>query len=284
MQYILILLSILFLTIQNISSKKYSLEFKNVKYSENFFVFISALTAFVFFAILYVFDFSFNIETLWYSLAFSLCFFCAIKFEYLSIKKGSLALTSLFISFSLLIPTFYGVFFLNEKVSVEQIIGIVILLGALACINVYGDKIKFSPFWLLLVSIAFFGNGFCCVLQKVHQVSFPKLHITQFMFFGMFFVTIFAVINFLFAKPKNFDVRKGIKQPVVKGLFNAMTNVSVMMLSSISNASFYNPFISAGGLLATFICAIFMYKEKLSITQYVGYALSISSVVLLSIA
>ena len=60
-----------------------------------------------------------------YSIAFALSFALATLFGVLAIGVGPLSISSLMISYSLMIPTFYGIFFLNEPISIFFLIGII---------------------------------------------------------------------------------------------------------------------------------------------------------------
>ena len=74
-----------------------------------------------------------------------------------------------------------------------------------------------------------------------------------------------------------------LKYGVVKGLANGFMNNLVMVTSAMLPNAVLFPSISAGGLVLTFICAVTLYKEKLSRMQYIGYGLGIIAVVLLNV-
>lgn len=50
-----------------------------------------------------------------YAAAFAIAFFCAMFFMLRAIEEGPLSLSALINSYSLIIPTFFGVFFLRES-------------------------------------------------------------------------------------------------------------------------------------------------------------------------
>ena len=78
-------------------------------------------------------------------------------------------------------------------------------------------------------------------------------------------------------------LRPCLKYGVIKGFANGFMNYLVMVTSALLPNSVLFPSISAGGIVLTFICALVLYKEKLSVTQYIGYALGTASVVLLNL-
>jgi multidrug transporter EmrE-like cation transporter len=71
----------------------------------------------------------------------------------------------------------------------------------------------------------------------------------------------------------------------ITGIANGIVNLLVMVLSAPGqiDASILFPSISGGGIVLGFIMATFVYKEKLSKLQYVGYAIGTASVILLNI-
>jgi drug/metabolite transporter (DMT)-like permease len=67
------------------------------------------------------------------------------------------------------------------------------------------------------------------------------------------------------------------------GLINGACNLLVMTLAVTMNASIMYPVISAGGILLTGLVSLFIYKEKLSLNQYLALVLGTVSVVLMNI-
>lgn len=75
--------------------------------------------------------FEFNIGVITYATAFATAYIAATVFALYAVASGSLALTSLIISYSLILPTAYGLIFLNDPVSVKFCVGIVLLIISL---------------------------------------------------------------------------------------------------------------------------------------------------------
>ena len=71
--------------------------------------------------------------------------------------------------------------------------------------------------------------------------------------------------------------------PFICGVLNGIQNLFTIMLLSIMYASFVNPMIAGGGIIAACIVSVFFYKEKLSVYQLIGVTLGTLSVVFLSI-
>ena len=108
---------------------------------------ISVLAATVFFVCSAGFKLDFNMEILPYALLFALSYGTAAIGSFIGIQKGSLSLTSLVVSYSLIVPTFYGLIFLKESAGFFMYIGLAFLLVSLFLINVKKGDNKISKKW-----------------------------------------------------------------------------------------------------------------------------------------
>ena len=127
------------MSLQNIYKKAYK---NNALF---FFSFCTSLFAFAVFIFASGFKFSFEKGIVLYALLFGVLFsVCTITLT-LAINVGNLALSGLIISFSLILPTSYGIFFLNNPVSAPFFIGFFLLAVFLFFVNLGGKKVKKRP-------------------------------------------------------------------------------------------------------------------------------------------
>lgn len=284
MNYLLLILVTLGVSIQQISKKSY-----NKKTGGGAFTFSAAtsLIALLFFIGTSKGEFNYPPELWWYSVAFAFCFCLASVCSFLAISTGSLSLTSLFTQYSLLIPTVYGLLFLGESASTFLLIGIILLLISVVFVNLEnkGEKKQITLKWLILVFLAFVGNGSCSAIQKVQQVKFGGLYKSELMIAALTIVTLLLFIISLLVERKSIyvNLKKGWKLFLICGLANGFVNLLVLVLSAKMPASVMFPVISAGGIVVTALVSIFLYKEKLSKYQIVGLFLGIASIFALNI-
>ena len=284
MNYLLLILVTLGVSIQQISKKAY-----NKKTGGGAFTFSAATTliALLFFILTSKDGLSYPPKLLWYSVSFAICFCLALVFSFLSIATGSLSLTSLFTQYSLLIPTVFGLIFLKEPASKFLLVGILLLLVSVVFVNLEnkGEKKQITLKWIVFVFLAFVGNGFCSTIQKVQQIEFGGLYKNQLMIVALSIVTISLLVIALFTERKNMvhDLKKGSGLYLISGLANGLVNFLVLVLSSKMPASVMFPVISAGGIVATALVSIFVYKEKLSKYQTLGLILGILSIIALNL-
>lgn len=273
---------ILGVSFQNIIKKPYTDKTKGK--GVYFFSFLTSFAAMIFF-IATSGGLNFDIKLLPYSFLFALSYATATVCSVYAIATGSLSLTTLIISYSLMLPTFYGLIFLKESIGKGFIIGLILLSISLVLINQKSAESSFSIKWIIFVLLAFIGNGMCSVVQKMQQVAFSGNNKNEFMILALAFVVIFLSI-FLF-KTERKEIKSFAKAgwhlAIICGILNGIVNLFVMILSGMISVSVMFPLISAGGIIITYIVSKFFYKEKLTKSQFIGFLIGIVSIVFLNI-
>lgn len=286
MNYIFLLLIIVGLSMQNVAKKGY-----NSKISGGAFIFaaVSTMVSGLLFVIRGISDFNFQTGFIIYSVLFAVSYAVCTVCSFFAIQYGSLALTSLAVSYSLIIPTFFGIFFLNEDADINLYVGLSFLAISLFLINwkreENSEKKQITLKWGIYTFLAFLGNGVCTTVQNLQQTAFSGNGKDEFMSIAMFSAAIcFALITLKTEKTIAKDcIKKGFGWMIVCGLANGVVNLFVMILSNSMPASLMFPLISAGGIILTAIISKTIYKEKLTIQQSVGLICGIVSVIFLNL-
>lgn len=283
MNYFFLFIIILIGLFEKIFAKQYNIKAKTTNI--NLFTAVGCFCALLFFLINSGGRLSFPKELFPYAVAFAAAFGTASAAMNFAIKTGPLSITALITSYSLLIPTFYGIIFLHDPINPALYIGLAALVVSLYLINKNKDEsMKFSPSWIVFILLTFVGNGMCSTVQKMQQIHFDGAYKNEFMIIALAVVTIVLFVLGLSKKGNKCEMLKPcIKYGAVKGLINGIMNYLVMVVSASIPNSVLFPSISAGGIVLTFICALSIYKEKLSKTQVFGYILGIVSVIFLNI-
>lgn len=272
---------ILGLSLQNVMKKGYT---KSSGGGVYLFGVLTCLSATLFFAVTSG-GFEWNAKILPYSLAFAAAYVTAMIASVLAIQCGSLSLTSLIVSYSLMIPALYGLIFLDESISFGFYPGILLLVISLLLINKPEEKKPINFKWILYVILAFLGNGMCSVFQKMQQVAFEGAYKNELMIFALVAgAVVLMIVSFIKdGKQIGTYIKKGWFFGLLSGIFNGIVNLFVMMLSGRMSASLMFPLISAGGIVVTYLISKWIYKEKLTRRQLVGFVLGIASVIFLNI-
>lgn len=281
MQYILLLITIICFSSQQILQKQYNT--KEKKPAPFLFLAVTIVIAMVFFLLTSKFKLNFTAKIVPHSIVFSIFYTMSYVGNILALSCGSLAITTLVLSYALVLPAFYGVIFLNEQISPAACIGFVMLIISIFLLNLKKEKAEFSLKWIVFLIIAFFGEGFCTIVQKNQQLCFDGAFKNEFMILAL---AISAIIMLIFAfanKELNRISKFCIKTGTLNGISNAVVNLFIMILSGIIPNFVLFPSISAGGIAISFVTALLIFREKFSKIQLIGYAIGVASVVLLNL-
>ena len=287
--FVLLILTVVFICI--VTSLRKTYDNRHPGGSALLFSAFTCLTSCVFFTVSGGFKFEFLPELIPYVILFGAAFGTATVTSYMSIRKGSLSLTSLITSYSLVIPTIYGLVFLGDEAGAFFYVGLALLLVSLFVIGIKksegADKVKITPVWVLFVSLAFLGNGLCSTFQTAQQKAFMGQYKSELMIMALGAVSVcLFVLAFVMERDKLAHTAKTcLPYCLGYGILNGAVNLFVMMLTGGGelDTSIIFPTISAGGIIMTGLVALFIYKEKLSKLQYAGLILGTLAVVFMNI-
>lgn len=250
---------------------------------------IRTASALVLFALTAAFGFTLHFPTLLYGLIYGACLSLSMYTGFLALCHGPMALTSMLVSFSVVIPLVFGVTVLDERLGLFKALAILLLVFAIVLTNIgkqkKGERIeKDHAKWLLFVFLTFAANGLCSVIQKQHQTLYPGAYSREFMLFSMLLCTIvFAIAALIRLRPRQILAVKGKGYAILSGVATGLMNFFTLVLAGMENASILFPAISAGTILASLLCGKFIFKERLRLNHYLALGFGIFAVVLLKL-
>lgn len=261
------------------------------KDSSAYYNLLQLLTVFFGWTLLFALNSDFNIAVLPYAVGFGIAY-CISTFGIINaLRTGPILITTLIQQFSLIAVTVWGFFFWDADLTPIVAIGLILVCAAIFLCLYTGKKNdgenggKFSLRWLIYVIMAFVGNAGCTIIQRTQQMAFDGKYGNMLMMIATLFGLIFFLVMFLRADKKDASfVLKKSYFPVATGIGNLLLNVFVMLLatSALSSSLIY-PTISIGGLIIVTLFSLFAFRERLRASQWVGVALGVISVLLLSI-
>ena len=258
------------------------------KDSTIFYNFLLMISVFIGWGILYLIDFSFDANVLWYSVLFAVCYTACNLGSINALKYGSAMLTSLFLSLSLLLTTIWGFLFWNSEITPLVIIGLILVVCAIAlCLYTREkDEKSFSWKWLFYILLACLSNAGCSIVQRTQQVQYGGEHGNMLMFFALG-VSAFAYL-IIYLRSNKEDTPTMLKtswwMPVFAGICNLILNVFVMLMAVTDlSPSLIYPVIGVGGLAVITVFSLLVFKEKMRWWQWLGVAVGAIAVLLLSI-
>jgi drug/metabolite transporter (DMT)-like permease len=224
--------------------------------------------------------------------AINVCLFGAgFYFMYVAFQCGPYGLTRLISGFSLLFTIFYGIIVLKEKTTALTYVGIVMIFAAMIFINykkstpTEKENQPLSLKWFVSVMLTLVSNGFIGILTRMQQIRFDNACSNEFQFIsiGGSFVLL-AIIGVIVDRNKLGKVLKtGTLYGAAAGIFNGAKNFLTLIIYLYLPLSVVSPTKTGLSIIATFVMALLVYKEKYTVLQYIGVALGGSAVILLAL-
>lgn len=205
--------------------------------------------------------------------------FFSTFFGHKALMCNSMALTSLVVSYSIIIPFLFGLVFLNETVSFMKILGIILILVSMYLIKYQSENVKIRNRWFIYVGITFVSNGICSVIQKVHQILYPSSYCREFMLCALCITFILFLVTSICRKEEKVTEVK--LYAVISGVMMGVGNYLTLVLSSKVDASVLFPIISVFSMFCNIIVSKLYFKDKFSVMQLTGICLGVFSVLLI---
>ena len=131
--------------------------------------------------------FEYHTDTLILALIYGGTLALSMHAGFMALSLGNMAIVSMIASFSLIIPVFWGLAFLNETVTVFGIIGLVLIAASLVLLNIKKGGGRLSLKCWIYALITMLTNGITSIVQKYHQSENPGLYKVEFMLISMAF-------------------------------------------------------------------------------------------------
>ena len=287
MNYFLLFLTALFIVFQKVIQDRY-----NAKCQSGVFLFSGMIS---FFAMCFFMavnrDWTWSSELIIPAISFGLSYAAATVFVVLAIKCGSLAKTTLIMSYSLLVPAFAGLVILREPIGIPMIAGMILLVLSLWLTNhrkktADAPKEKISLKWLVFVLLGFVGNGMCSTVQKLapHYLGADvNLTLSTIAALGLSTVVLIAASFLTKETDLKSTLRVGSPLSLFCGLFNGAVNYLAIYLNQFIPASVMFPVLSAGELILIVPYSLLVRRERFTAKQWAGFAVGVVSVVLLNL-
>lgn len=277
MNFIILISSSFLDVMQTILAKKAS-EKSDTKFMLSF-NFIKGLGAFIILFLLLGMRFSANTLTVVLGTLYGLLLLSSMCTSFMALNCGSMAVTAIIISYSVIIPFFFGITVLDERIGMLKIAGLILLLLSILLMNYNKSGQGFGKKWAFLTFSCFLTNGLCSVVQKVHQTIYPEQYCKEFMVIA-FGVIILALLMFLLLRYKSISVESS-KSAVLSGMFTGVAYLLSLYLASVFNATVLFPILAVCAALFNCIASRIIFKDKLRKTQIVAVVLGVVSVILI---
>ncbi len=216
-----------------------------------------------------------------------LLFICIFFTLGLTSQKGGVTIASVSSKMSVIIPVVFAFIVYKEPVSTSKIIGIILALFAVYLVTNKKGANTFDKRYLFLPIILFLGSGVIDTLLKYIETNYvSSVHLS--IYSSTIFLTA-AILGTLFLGIKSSIKKEKIQlKNIIAGIILGIPNYySIVMLLKALNtsgmeSSIIFPINNVGILTFTAIVGYFFFKEKLSPKNWIGIAVAILAIVLIS--
>lgn len=213
-------------------------------------------------------------------------------------EVGPFAYTSVITSLSMLIPTLSGaLIFKTETIRPLQYVGIALMVVCLVLsvdTKKGAEEKKASLKWMLFCGGSFIFCGLIGVMQTWHQSNAEhRDELNAFLVIAFVIAFVYSTAMSLISlkkEPKRAD-GEGRRFPflallpllliAMAGVCGAANNMFNLYLVGKMEKAVFFPLVNGGGLILTTLSAVIIFREKLSVKQWIGMAFGVAAVFLL---
>lgn len=278
------------------STKLFKNNVKNSEFADYFFSFATMLLSTTAFFIILKGNIGFNLTTLVYSAAVALFVLIYTVLGLKAVTIGRLSVFTMFIMLGgMILPFFYGIIFLGERITVSIIAGIILLLIALILpiFEKTEEQTKKPLIFYGICFLAFLCNGFVSIFLKMHQIQINVLDTIQFSFYQSVCGTVIIGVMLLFSLLKkqnngenSISIRQcfGLKSMSIilfATIVSRIAGVINLDIAKTMDASVLFPLVTGGTILATALLGRIIFKEKLSKHITISLAINVAAIVII---
>lgn len=222
-----------------------------------------------------------------FGLATALCAILNMK----ALENGPLSYTSIICSCAMVIPALSGLLFFGESVTVLQYVGIMLMVVSFVCaVDRQNGESGMTFKWMLLCLGSFFFSGSVGMMQKAHQSSAHRDELGIFLVIAFVISTAFSAAMSMYYRDtkhqritvlSSVKLKKFVVVGVVSGVGIALCNQINMYLAGVMDAIIFYPVVNGAGMLLTTAAGLILWKERLSIKQWIGLATGAAAIFLL---
>ncbi len=199
------------------------------------------------------------------------------------------SVASLATKMSLVIPVVFGLFLYNDKLGVLNTLGIILALVAvyLASIKPKEKEVTIGKEAWVLPILVFIGSGFIDTSLKYLQEKYVANNELPLFSAMVFFAAAIVGIVFILAKTLKTPLKLNLKNIVagfvlgIPNYFSIYYLLRALQHKSLNSASVFTINNVAVVLLSTLL-GILLFKEKISLKNWLGIALAVLSIILVA--
>lgn len=283
MTLIFLFLSIILSSARNILSKGISdLSFG----SKQFFVIQSSIFACGSLVLIFITRHAFTITSLItniYIVIYSVLLLSAQYCYTMAMKKGDIGICSIVYSLGFIFPTLSGNLFWNEKLTILNIIGILMVIPTVIISGIpTTKKQKTNNTYIIPLIIAMLSSGGLGIVQKAQQNSPYPDQRNSFVILAFALASVISFLISLFAKSKPQKIGKKFIFGSGIGVAFGICNLLNTILAGKLDSAIFFPVLNIGTIIFSTIAGMIFYKEKISRKNLVVLLMGSVSILLIT--
>lgn len=226
----------------------------------------------------------------WFPMAVIIGVFFIIGFNLfaLSSQKAGVAITGVSSRMSVLIPTAFGLFFLNEELTILKLTGIILVLLSFYLIFKRDKSLEVDPRYLLFPILLFMVNGANDTMMSFSEKTYLKQdndHILLFLavIFATSLVFAFAIVAYNVVLGKRKLAYKNLWGGIILGLLNFGSTYYFLKAISVFEVSVVVPIQNVSIVSLSALTGFLIFREKLQKINWIGIIMAIIAIFLIAI-
>ena len=196
--------------------------------------------------------------------------YCFLK----ALKIGPMSFVTFIQGTSLLVPIVYGVFMWKERITLWQVIWLVVLLIGMA-LSLDLRREKGNGKWILFAFGAMLFMGGIGILQTTHQTSVHRGELISFLRLAFLFTVGINFIGWRIGErkvPACFKMKSSATpMAAASGVCMGVVHIFSLYLSGVLPKVVFFPVANGGLIFITMIAALIFFKERFSVKQWIGF-------------
>ena len=211
----------------------------------------------------------------------------------IALSCGPTSITALIASLASIVPLITSAAIYREPLSVANTVGVVLIIITLvmnADIKKDTDKSQkpASKKWFLLIMLAFFANAFGMLSQQVYAKTTGATSSSTFVACSSIVASLFALATYLVLRIRGHRMSykitpKKMLPCVAVGLILGVFQIIHTYSMAVIPGTVLFPSYSAGAPICIALCSRLIFREKLSRTQCISFAIGIVAILLINI-
>jgi drug/metabolite transporter (DMT)-like permease len=204
-----------------------------------------------------------------------------------SMAIGSMALSSLFCMYGMLIPSVAGPLFFSESFSALQGVGVVLMILAIFfSADVRKDNSTTSKEWLIFALLTLLFSGMVGIFEKIHQTGLQRDDIHSFLSCAFTMIALLNAITLPIVRKREENpppIKHGLLTAILTGLVVVFYNRINLILAGALDTMIYYPISSGGAVLLTLIVSVIVFREPIKRNHILCFVSGTAAILLLGI-